>query len=125
MNKKSIQKIKESSINDLKQANTLFGLEEEKFKEILTDFSSGKITKNEEDTEINRDYISKELYSKLFNYLIGKINEKMKNKINKDDESYRINILDIFGFENLENNSFEQLYKIIQMKDCKNILTTM
>ena len=50
MNKKSIQKIKESSINDLKQANTLFGLEEEKFKEILTDFSSGKITKNEEDT---------------------------------------------------------------------------
>jgi len=119
LNKKSIQKIKESSINDLKQANTLFGLEEEKFKEILTDFSSGKITKNEEDTEINRDYISKELYSKLFNYLIGKINEKMKNKINKDDESYRINILDIFGFENLENNSFEQLHNIIQMKDWK------
>ena len=76
--------IKESSINDLKQASTLLGLEEEKLKEILTNFYSRKITRNEEDAEINRDYISKELYSKLFNYLIRKINEKMENKINKD-----------------------------------------
>ena len=92
--------IKEISMENLKQASTLFGLKEEKLKEILTNFSSGKKTKNIEDTEINRDFISKELYSKLFNYLIGKLNKKMENNINKDDTSYRIGILDIFGFEN-------------------------
>jgi myosin-5 len=101
--------IKESSMKDLKQASTLFGLKEDKLKEILTKFSSGKTTKNTEDAEINRDFISKELYSKLFNFLIEKINKKMENNINKDDTSYRIGILDIFGFENLDNNSFEQL----------------
>ena len=59
--------------------------------------------------EMIRDYVSKELYSKLFDYIITRINTKMKGNINKEDESCRIGILDIFGFENLKTNSFEQL----------------
>ena len=108
--------IKRSSLDDIKLASILFGLELKEFEKILTTFSmtvngkemSKSIKKGE--PEMNRDYISKELYSRLFNYLIKKINNRMENNNNnRDDKSYRIGILDIFGFENLKNNSFEQL----------------
>ena len=63
-----------------------------------------------EEAENIRDGIAKELYSKMFNYLINELNKRMEN--NKDIISgcSQIAILDIFGFENFENNnSFEQL----------------
>jgi len=100
--------IKENSKDDLKQASYLFGMTVNNLEKILTTFE-GYFTIKEIDVEMSRDYISKEIYSKLFNYLIRKINNKMKTHAIKDDKSYRIGILDIFGFENLENNSFEQL----------------
>ena len=56
------------------------------------------------------DNISKELYTRLFNYIIEKINENFE-KNNKDiNKEYQITILDFFGFGNFENdNSLEQL----------------
>lgn len=59
----------------------------------------------------SRDAICKTIYSKVFDYIIRKVNfaisnsEEMKGKKN----ILKIGLLDIFGFENFQVNSFEQL----------------
>ncbi|CAN9500413.1 unnamed protein product [Ophioblennius macclurei] len=57
-----------------------------------------------------RDSMAKSLYSALFDWIVLRINHALLNK--KDmEESVRclsIGVLDIFGFEDFENNSFEQ-----------------
>ena len=53
----------------------------------------------------SRDSLSKYLYSILFDWLVFKIN----NEILGINENRFIGILDIFGFEVFEKNSFEQL----------------
>lgn len=52
-----------------------------------------------------RDALSKIIYERIFQFIAGKINESMK--CTKFDCT--IDILDIYGFESFENNSFEQL----------------
>ncbi|CAG7785878.1 unnamed protein product [Allacma fusca] len=55
----------------------------------------------------NRDAIAKVLYSNLFTWLVARVNRIV---FNQRDTPERICILDIFGFEDFqENNSFEQL----------------
>ncbi|KAI3645648.1 hypothetical protein MP228_008576 [Amoeboaphelidium protococcarum] len=54
----------------------------------------------------NRDSIAKTLYDKLFIYLIEHINNSTAS--NKQPDNF-IGVLDIFGFELFEVNSFEQL----------------
>lgn len=58
-----------------------------------------------------RDSISKEIYSKVFMWLVYVINDFTKHKDHNGPSSAvtTIAILDIFGFENLEVNGFEQL----------------
>ena len=69
----------------------------------------------------NRNAIAKELYNRTFNWLVKRINEAVKgdantasnNLINHASSSTEstmvVGILDIFGFEIFESNSFEQL----------------
>jgi myosin heavy subunit len=62
----------------------------------------------------SRDAISKAIYAKMFDWIIKKINSAIANsekeKLIKDKEKLlKIGILDIFGFEIFEVNSFEQL----------------
>ncbi len=53
-----------------------------------------------------RDAIAKALYSRLFSWLV----ERMNNMLCKDTgKTNSIAILDIFGFENFASNGFEQL----------------
>ena len=54
-----------------------------------------------------RDAISKTVYSKLFDHLVEFINNSMNQSVS--EESLFIGVLDIFGFEQFEVNSFEQL----------------
>ncbi|KAM5553425.1 myosin-6-like [Rosa sericea] len=53
----------------------------------------------------SRDALAKIVYSRLFDWLVNKIN----NSIGQDpDSKYLIGVLDIYGFESFKTNSFEQ-----------------
>ena len=57
-----------------------------------------------------RDSLSKALYSSLFDWIVFRINDILKGRIAMTEPGiHTIGILDIFGFENVRNNSFEQL----------------
>ncbi|CAA3001360.1 Myosin-9 [Olea europaea subsp. europaea] len=54
---------------------------------------------------VSRDGLAKTIYSRLFDWLVDKIN----NSIGQDSKSKSlIGVLDIYGFESFEQNSFEQ-----------------
>ncbi|GAB4827378.1 hypothetical protein Ancab_034264 [Ancistrocladus abbreviatus] len=54
---------------------------------------------------ISRDALAKIVYSRLFDWLVEKIN----NSIGQDSDSkFLIGVLDIYGFESFKTNSFEQ-----------------
>ena len=111
-----IADIVDNKSEDLEIASELFGLTKDELIKILTTKKSNKITVpyNKEEAENAKDSIAKELYSKLFNYIIDTINNKIKKNDNdkdkdNDNNKYQISILDIYGFENFEINSLEQL----------------
>ncbi|XP_045475987.1 unconventional myosin-XV isoform X2 [Harmonia axyridis] len=54
-----------------------------------------------------RDAFAKALYSALFDWLVTRVNSIIQRGGLHD--AGRVSLLDIFGFENLEENSFEQL----------------
>eukprot|EP00299_Pterocystis_sp_00344_P018957 c9441_g1_i1.p1 GENE.c9441_g1_i1~~c9441_g1_i1.p1 ORF type:complete len:1632 (+),score=497.05 c9441_g1_i1:1-4896(+) len=60
------------------------------------------------ESEHARDGIAKAIYEQLFNWIVKKLNENIRK-----DETDRVNrfigVLDIYGFEQFEFNSFEQL----------------
>ncbi|XP_078159756.1 myosin-12-like isoform X2 [Carex rostrata] len=68
----------------------------------------GNITKplDPENAALNRDALAKTMYSRLFDWLVDKIN----NSIGQDPDAKNIiGVLDIYGFESFKINSFEQL----------------
>ncbi|XP_067416441.1 unconventional myosin-X-like [Emydura macquarii macquarii] len=94
----------------LNNASDLLGLDAFQLSEVLTQRSM--ILRGEEisspltveQAADSRDSLSMALYSQCFSWLIGKINMKIKGKENFKS----VGILDIFGFENFQINSFEQ-----------------
>lgn len=60
-----------------------------------------------EQAEDCRDAAAKALYRGLFVWIVSKINEVLAP--DEGEEWLEVGVLDIFGFENFENNSFEQL----------------
>ncbi|XP_077373722.1 unconventional myosin-IXAb-like isoform X2 [Festucalex cinctus] len=57
-----------------------------------------------------RDSMAKSLYSALFDWIVFRANHALLNNKDLEDNSkiFSIGVLDIFGFEDYENNSFEQ-----------------
>ncbi|XP_072012811.1 unconventional myosin-IXb isoform X4 [Engystomops pustulosus] len=57
-----------------------------------------------------RDSMAKSLYSALFDWIVLRINHALLNKkdVEESVNCLSIGVLDIFGFEDFENNSFEQ-----------------
>ncbi|XP_076944168.1 myosin-11-like [Bidens hawaiensis] len=54
---------------------------------------------------VSRDGLAKTLYSRLFDWLVEKINVSIGQDHNS---TYLIGVLDIYGFESFKSNSFEQ-----------------
>lgn len=59
-----------------------------------------------EAAENTRDALARFIYGKLFDWLVSRINEIVECE---ESSTSFIGLLDIFGFEDLEHNSFEQL----------------
>ncbi|CAG7886841.1 unnamed protein product [Brassica rapa] len=58
-----------------------------------------------ETAALSRDALAKTVYSRLFDWIVNKINDS----IGQDpDSKYLIGVLDIYGFESFKTNSFEQ-----------------
>ncbi|XP_003248976.4 unconventional myosin-Ic-like [Acyrthosiphon pisum] len=59
-----------------------------------------------------KDALAKAIYSRLFEWLVTHINKTLKTSVRKTDgrtsKNKSIGILDIYGFEILQNNGFEQ-----------------
>ncbi|KAJ7994672.1 hypothetical protein DPEC_G00251900 [Dallia pectoralis] len=57
-----------------------------------------------------RDSMAKSLYSALFDWIVFRINHALLNNQDLEESAkiYSIGVLDIFGFEDYESNSFEQ-----------------
>ncbi|XP_009589781.1 myosin-2-like isoform X2 [Nicotiana tomentosiformis] len=54
-----------------------------------------------------RDALAKFIYANLFDWIVDKINKSLA--MGKEKTARTINIVDIYGFESFEKNSFEQL----------------
>ena len=68
---------------------------------------------NDENINVKINTLSQELYNKLFEFIVSKINLKLSDNLSNEKfhtNKYKvINLLDIFGFESLQHNSIEQL----------------
>lgn len=54
-----------------------------------------------------RDSLSKNLYDALFTYLVNKMNKRLLPPPDLAASCLSVGLLDIFGFESFETNSFE------------------
>ena len=63
-----------------------------------------------EQAEECRDALAKAIYSRLFSWVENNINQLLQ-PVEESESAYEIGVLDIFGFENFNKNSFEQVRK--------------
>jgi myosin heavy subunit len=111
--------IDEKTKEDFKIASDFIGLDQNTMLKILTIRKMvDPMNKKQLEKPMNidqcyacRDAIAKTLYAKMFDWIIKKINSAISSKEEKDKnlKIKKIGILDIFGFEIFEENSFEQM----------------
>ncbi|GAB1604939.1 myosin-IIIb-like [Argonauta hians] len=100
--------------NILEYAATLLEINPEELKKALTSMrvnaANEIIEKNYtiEKAEDCRDAMAKLIYSRLFSWIVFQVNIWINIKDPSQKGIKEIGILDIFGFEHFENNSFEQ-----------------
>uniref|UniRef100_A0AAY4EKQ4 Unconventional myosin-Ib n=1 Tax=Denticeps clupeoides TaxID=299321 RepID=A0AAY4EKQ4_9TELE len=96
--------------NDLKEMCELLGIEQSvlerafSFRTVEAKMEKVSTTLNVAQAYYARDALAKNLYSRLFSWLVNRINESIKSKTRKKV----MGVLDIYGFEIFEDNSFEQ-----------------
>uniref|UniRef100_A0A3Q3VW17 Unconventional myosin-Ib n=1 Tax=Mola mola TaxID=94237 RepID=A0A3Q3VW17_MOLML len=98
--------------NDLKEMCELLGIEqsvlERAFSYRTVEAKAEKVstTLNVAQAYYARDALAKNLYSRLFSWLVTRINESIKAQTKTRHKV--MGVLDIYGFEIFEDNSFEQ-----------------
>eukprot|EP01126_Amoeba_proteus_P065590 TRINITY_DN935_c0_g1_i7.p1 TRINITY_DN935_c0_g1~~TRINITY_DN935_c0_g1_i7.p1 ORF type:complete len:716 (-),score=138.71 TRINITY_DN935_c0_g1_i7:110-2257(-) len=79
-------------------------------RSISTGYSAAKsvihIRNNREQAEQTRDALAKGIYDRLFTWIVQKINKTLS--VENQDQLLSLGLLDIYGFEIFDNNSFEQ-----------------
>eukprot|EP00111_Clytia_hemisphaerica_P007095 TCONS_00020609-protein len=102
------------SLNALNAAATMFEVPAERLVTVLTNrstFARGEVIvspiRAEQSLDV-RDAFAKGIYGRVFIWIVGKINQAVY-KPTDTKRRLSIGVLDIFGFESFENNSFEQL----------------
>jgi myosin-7 len=102
--------------SNVERVAAILGVEKQALVDALTSrtiFAQGESvvsTLNMHQSKDVRDAFAKGIYGRLFIYIVRKINQaifKQDLKASKDNNS-SIGVLDIFGFENFDSNSFEQ-----------------
>ena len=102
------------SIPDLNACGLLTGIDPDRLAKALstkerTVRAETIISPLNEEQSINaRDALAKATYGAIFDWIMAKVNESMKIPVRNTMTPF-IGILDIFGFEIFEENSFEQL----------------
>jgi len=110
--------LEEESLATLEFVASLIGVPGDSLPEALTVnrfYSRGEVFERpftRAAAEDCRDALAKGLYGKTFGWIVGKINEMLQPndifEVEMDDRKRLIGILDIFGFEKFQVNSFEQ-----------------
>uniref|UniRef100_A0A8C6UX69 Myosin IB n=1 Tax=Neogobius melanostomus TaxID=47308 RepID=A0A8C6UX69_9GOBI len=96
--------------NDLKEMCELLGIEQSvlerafSYRTVEAKMEKVSTTLNVSQAYYARDALAKNLYSRLFSWLVTRINESIKAKTRHKV----MGVLDIYGFEIFEDNSFEQ-----------------
>ncbi len=104
-----------SSTNSLRTAAELLGTSSEALQKALMSkiitIAGEKIEKRFTVVESieSRDSLSKSLYSRIFGWLVLAINKKIGSVGGGNRTNLSVGILDIYGFESFDTNSFEQL----------------
>ncbi|EXC46298.1 Myosin-2 heavy chain [Morus notabilis] len=102
----------DKSLNHLKTAAELLKCDETSLEASLCKrvivTPDGNITKplDPAAAALNRDALAKTIYSRLFDWIVDKINSSIGQDPNAES---LIGVLDIYGFESFKINSFEQL----------------
>lgn len=81
-------------------------------KTIIDPITKSKIpqTLSQNMAENNRETFAKIIYDKLFDWIVSRVNIEIKKPLTGNAKNFKsIGLLDIFGFEVFESNSFEQL----------------
>ncbi|KAJ2735646.1 Myosin type-2 heavy chain 1 [Coemansia sp. BCRC 34962] len=96
------------------RAAMLLGVEEHRLRQWLTkrqivtrhDHILAKVNKAQ--ALVIRDSIAKFIYSRLFDWILGPINASLLPTSVDEKATHFVGVLDIYGFEHFEHNSFEQ-----------------
>lgn len=103
-----------STDENLTIACDLLGIDSSNFakwitkKQIITRSESIVSNLNFNQAIVVRDSVAKFIYSALFDWLVVTINNKLNENVDQDAINSFIGVLDIYGFEHFEKNSFEQ-----------------
>ncbi|XP_040004261.1 unconventional myosin-Ib isoform X6 [Xiphias gladius] len=98
--------------NDLKEMCELLGIEQSvlerafSYRTVEAKMEKVSTTLNVAQAYYARDALAKNLYSRLFSWLVSRINESIKAQTKTRHKV--MGVLDIYGFEIFEDNSFEQ-----------------
>ncbi|KAI5621188.1 unconventional myosin-Ib isoform X2 [Silurus asotus] len=98
--------------NDLKEMCELLGIDQSvlerafSFRTVEAKMEKVSTTLNVAQAYYARDALAKNLYSRMFSWLVNRINESIKAQTKSRKKV--MGVLDIYGFEIFEDNSFEQ-----------------